>query len=438
MSLHHKIWRIAGPLILSNLSVPLLGLVDTAILGHLESPTYLAAVAVGSSILAFFYWGFGFLRMGTTGASAQAWGAADRESQVEVLLQSAALALTLGLAVLLIGPWLAPLAVSAMQTPNSAREFAVSYLDIRLLSAPAVLLTYVAVGWLIGQQRARWALVVMVVTNALNIVLDYLLIMGAGLNSDGAAYASVISEYCGAGIALWAVAPALRGLPRRQLGRMLASANYRQLLQTNSALFVRTAALLFAFAFFTAQSAGFGTSVLAANTILLNLLLFTSHGLDGFAHAAEALAGESAGRRRADEFTAVCKACGQWSLATGALLSLALLLAQTPIIALMTDLPEVRSSAHEHFGWLIALPLISVASYLLDGIFIGTLQTRWMQTTMLLCVLGIYLPVWQMSQGLGSHGLWLAFALFNLARGLSLGLVFLHLQRRQAWWPTTP
>ncbi len=434
MSLHHKIWRIAGPLILSNLSVPLLGLVDTAILGHLESPTYLAAVAVGSSILAFFYWGFGFLRMGTTGASAQAWGAADRDSQVEVLLQSASLALGLGLAVLLIGPWLAPLAVSAMQTPPSARELAISYLDIRLLSAPAVLLTYVAVGWLIGQQRARWALVVMVATNGLNIVLDYLLIMGAGLNSDGAAYASVISEYCGAGIALWAVAPALRGLARPQLSHLLVSANYRQLLQTNSALFVRTAALLFAFAFFTAQSAGFGTSVLAANTILLNLLLFTSHGRDGFAHAAEALVGESAGRRRADEFAAVCKACGQWSLATGALLSLALLLAQTPSIALMTDLPEVRASAHEHFAWLVALPLISVASYLLDGIFIGALQTRWMQYTMLLCVLGVYLPVWQLSQGLGSHGLWLAFTRFNLARGLSRGLAFGHLQRRQRWW----
>ncbi len=437
MSLHHKIWRIAGPLILSNLSVPLLGLVDTAILGHLESPTYLAAVAVGSSILAFFYWGFGFLRMGTTGASAQAWGAADRDRQAQVLLQSGSLALGLGLAVLLVGPWIAPLAVGAMQAPTSARELAISYLDIRLLSAPAVLLTYVAVGWLIGQQRARWALVVMVATNALNIALDYLLIMGAGLNSDGAAYASVISEYCGAGIALWAVAPALRGLPRQTAAHMLASANYGQLLQTNSALFVRTAALLFAFAFFTAQSAGLGTSVLAANTILLNLLLFTSHGLDGFAHAAEALAGESAGRRRADEFTAVCKACGQWSLATGALLSLALLVAQNPIIALMTDLPEVRSLAHEHFAWLVALPLISVASYLLDGIFIGTLQTRWMQYTMLLCVLGIYLPAWHVSQGLGSHGLWLAFTLFNLARGLSLGLAFLHLQRRHAWW-TTP
>ncbi|MBB3048606.1 MATE family multidrug resistance protein [Litorivivens lipolytica] len=434
MSLHHKIWRIAGPLILSNLSVPLLGLVDTAILGHLDSPTYLAAVAVGSSILAFFYWGFGFLRMGTTGASAQAWGAEDEDQQAQVLLQSTALALGLGLSVMLIGPWLAPLAVSAMQTPDSAREFAASYLDIRLLSAPAVLLTYVAVGWLIGQQRARWALVVMVATNALNIVLDYLLILGAGLNSDGAAWASVISEYSGLGIALWAVGPALRGIARQRLAGMLVSANYRAILQTNSALFIRTAALLFAFAFFTAQSATYGTTVLAANTILLNLLLFTSHGLDGFAHAAEALVGESAGRKHQQEFTAVCRACGQWSLAMGVLLSIGLLLGQDPIINLMTDLPAVATSAHEHFFWLAALPLISVASYLLDGIFIGTLQTRWMQHTMLLCVAAVYLPAWHLGQGLGSHGLWLAFLLFNLARGLSLGLVFARLQHRRDWW----
>lgn len=436
MNTHHKIWRIAAPMMLANISVPLLGLVDTAILGHLDSAHYLAAVAVGSSLLTMLYWSLGFLRMGTTGASAQARGSDDSLRESEVLLQSAALALALGLAVLMLTRWLVPAALVLMNTPPASIELALTYVEIRLFSAPAVLLTYVAVGWLIGQQRARWVLAITVSTNVLNIILDYVLILGLDMNSRGAAIASLISEYAGACVALRAVAPALAARSRQELGRMLRQyRHYSQILSTNGALFVRTALLLFAFAFFTAQSAELGTTILAANTILLNLMLFTAHGLDAFAHAAEALTGEAAGRRNWRQFREVCVASAMWSLAAGLLLSIALLAGKALILSLMTSLPEVLSTANTYYPWLLAMPLVSVACYLLDGIFVGALQTRWMQYSMVACVLGIYLPAWLLTLDLGNHGLWLAFVLFNLARGISLGLVFVWLSRNQRWWP---
>lgn len=424
-------------MMLANISVPLLGLVDTAILGHLDSAHFLAAVAIGSSLLTMLYWSLGFLRMGTTGASAQAHGTGNSLGQSEVLLQSSALALFLGLGVMLLAPVLLPAGLALMNTPPAAQELALTYSEIRLYSAPAVLLTYVTIGWLIGQQQVRWVLVITVSTNVLNVILDYILILGLDLNSRGAAIASLISEYAGAGIALRAVAPALAGRTRRELGQLLAQyRNYSRILGTNGALFVRTALLLFAFAFFTAQSANFGTTLLAANTILLNLMLFTAHGLDAFAHAAEALTGEAVGRRQWRQFRAVCIASAQCSAITGALLSLVLLAGKPLILTLMTGLPEVRTAASVYYTWLLAMPLVSVACYLLDGIFVGALQTRWMQYSMILCVLGVYLPVWLTTRQLENHGLWLAFVLFNLARGISLGLTFIWLSRTQRWWPT--
>lgn len=438
MSTYHKIWRIAGPMMLANISVPLLGLVDTAILGHLASPRYLAAVAVGSSILTMLFWGLGFLRMGTTGASAQARGSGDSRLQSEVLVQSLTLALLLGCAVLLLAPLFLPAALALMNTPPDSLELALTYTTIRLFSAPAVLITYVAMGWLIGQQKIRPVLLVTVSTNTLNIILDYIFILGLDMNSRGAAIASLISELAGAGIALIALEPTLAARSRRELWFMLSRVRrYTRILSANGALFVRTALLLFAFAFFTAQGAKFGVTVLAANTILLNLMLFTSHGLDAFAHAAEALVGEAVGKRSRLEFREVCLASARCSAATGLLLCLILLAGESLILSLMTDIPAVGATARTYYYWLLAMPLVSVACYLLDGIFIGALQTRWMQYSMLACVCGVYLPIWLLTQSWSNHGLWLSFLLFNVARGATLGFAFLWLSRRRRWWSHT-
>lgn len=422
-------------MIIANISVPLLGIVDTAILGHLPQAQYLAAVAVGSSILSFIYWGFGFLRMGTTGLTAQAYGGGQQQHQKLIIFQSICLAAVIGLAVIVLSPVLIAIGLRCVTPPQGALALAQQYLFIRIFSAPAVMINYAIIGWLIGRQNTRLPLLITVATNLVNIVLDVLLIVGLGMTSEGAALATLVAEYSGCALALAVLlrqTGALQGvIERRQLTRL---ADYRQLLLANRHLFVRTIALLASFAFFTAQGASQGQVVLAANTILLQLLLLVAFGLDGFAHAAEALTGDAIGRRQRTLFLDTCRHCAWWSLLTAAGFSLLYLVLGAPIIGLMTSIDTVRAVATEHLPWLIALSLVAMASYLLDGIFIGATKTAAMQTTMVLAVVLVYAPTWYFSRDWGNHGLWLAFLLFNGARGLFLGVAFGFYNRSRGWW----
>ncbi len=434
--LDHKIWRLAWPMIISNLSVPMLGLVDTAILGHLENAQYLAAVAVGGSILAFLYWGFGFLRMGTTGLTAQAFGAEDYHRSRLIAGQSMLLGLGIGLTIVFLSPFLLMLGLSLVVPPAGSYDLALNYAQIRIFSAPAVLINYAIIGWFIGQQNTRWPLIITLFTNALNVGLDFLLIIGLDMKSEGAAIATLIAEYSGCGLALLLLSRAMT----RQQGASVSRAqllhwpDYRQLLVVNRHLFIRTLVLLASFAFFTAQGSKQGDIVLAANTIIMNLLLLTSFGLDGFAHAAEALTGDAVGKRDPHQFLATCKQCAIWSLITAGLFTGLFLLAGTQLVSLLTSISAVQLEAYRYLPWLLVLPITAVWSYLLDGIFIGATQTASMQSSMLLSALLVYLPCWYFSQHWGNHGLWFSFIAFNLARGLSLAIVFYRYNRQQSWW----
>ncbi|WP_159240453.1 MATE family efflux transporter [Zhongshania aliphaticivorans] len=420
--IHRRIKALAWPMILANLSVPLLGIVDTAILGHLGDSRYLSAVAISTSLLAFLYWGFGFLRMGTTGASAQA---ANKQEGAGLLLKALLISLLISLFILLAGHKLSYLGLSLMNADDTLLPLAKSYLHIRLYSAPAVLATYVVIGWLIGQQNTRWPLIIAISTNILNIALDYFFIIKLNLHSDGAAIASAISEYGGLGLALWAVRHSLRHMASfgiKQVWRY--GPQIKQLLSSNFQLFIRTAALLFSFAFFTAQSAALGQNQLAANAILLQLMMISAYGLDGFAHAAEALVGEAYKRQDAHMLLSTCRACATYCVMTAAIMSAVLFLLKSPIVVVMTDLAVVQELVSEYYSWLIWLPLLCAPSYLLDGIYIGTLKTKAMQWCMLFCVCLVFLPLWRATLHWGNNGLWLAFSAFNLARGLSLALMF--------------
>ena len=433
--LHQRIWHLAWPMMLANISTPLLGIVDTAILGHLDSARYLAAVAVGSSLMSFLYWGFAFLRMGTTGLSAQAFGAGDQLQSQLLMGRSILLGITLGVLLILLSPWLLRLGFSLLVPAAGSEQLAMSYAQIRIHSAPALLVSMAVIGWLIGQQQTRWPLIITVFTHGLNIALDFLLIIGLGLHSDGAAIATVIAEYSGCALALAVVYCQWRGAKSDFDWRpLLRWADYRQLLLINRQLFIRTLALLFSFSFFTAQSAQLGENTLAANTLLINLLLLTAYGLDGFANAAEALVGEAIGQRNYDAFWQTCSHCALWSLATAGLFCGLFILFGPQLIALQTSLPAVFDLALVYLPWLWLLPLITVWSYLLDGIFIGATRTGPMQHTMLFSLLVVYLPAWYFTQALGNEGLWLALLVFNLARSLSLGLVFWSVNYRHNWW----
>ncbi|MEM0955748.1 MAG: MATE family efflux transporter [Pseudomonadota bacterium] len=433
-SIHHNIWQIAWPAILSNISTPLLGLVDTALLGHLDSTRYLAAVAIGASILSFLYWGFGFLRMGTTGLVARATGAKDRERELAVVLQSGILGVMLAALVLISqGLWL-PVGLRLMNPAAELSMLTQAYVSIRVYSAPAVLVTYAITGWFIGRQNTRWPMLILISTNVLNIVLDVVFIAVLDGKSEGAAYATLIAEYAGCALALALAVTKLDWTPlptvRKQLGKV---SSYASLLRSNQYLFVRTVSLLLAFAFFTAMSTRQGETTLAANTVMLNLLMLAAFALDGFAFAAEGLAGNAAGARDLDRFYAAVRACWVWTLITAVALSLALLAAGPWLYPLFTDHTAVLAGIHRHQGWLILLPLVAAPSYLLDGVFIGTDRSRYMMKGMVISVCLIYLPAWYLSRGLENDGLWLAFTLFNGSRGATLAWYFLRLKQSEGW-----
>lgn len=428
-----EVARLAWPLILSNITVPLLGLVDTAVMGHLPDDRYLGGVTLGATIFTFLYWGFGFLRMGTTGLTAQADGAADATGVTRLLLQGLALALVIGAGLIVVHGPLVALGLWLLDGSADVTALAERYAAVRIASAPAVLANYAILGWALGLGHSRVALGLMIINNGLNIVLDLLLVMGFGMTVEGVAFASVIADYgtaaCGL---LWARAALRRRGGRWRPALLREWSTYRRLLRVNAALFVRTLCLLFAIAFFHAQGARLGDTVLAANAVLMQFVLLTSYALDGFAHAAEALVGRSLGAGDDAAFRRRLRAAAGWSAISAGLASVAFLLGGEALIALLTGLAPVRAEAATYLPWMIAMPVLAAGSYLLDGVFVGATRTAAMRDTMILA-LAVYLAVWYATTGLGNHGLWLAFSVFTLTRSVSLGLVLRRSLQRGDW-----
>ncbi|MCE8035562.1 MATE family efflux transporter [Billgrantia tianxiuensis] len=436
-SARRRIWTLAWPIILSNITVPLLGLVDTAVVGHLPDSRYLAGVTLGATLFSFLYWGFGFLRMGTTGLTSQAVGR-ENDSEVRNLLgQALLLAMGIGALLILFSQPLIALGLWLLDGSEVATRLAAEYAQIRILSAPAVLANYAILGWFLGQQNSRVTLAILVLTNSVNIALDLLFVVGLGMTSDGVAWATVIADYTALAFGAWLVLRQLQLLQGRFLReRLFRVAAYGELFQVNANLFLRTLGLLFAMAFFTSRGAAQGDTVLAANAVLMQFIMLTSYALDGFAHAAEATTGRAVGRRRWDEFGTAVRAATEFSLITATAAALAFALGGHQLIALLTGLPEVRATAGEYLPWMVAMPLIAVWSYLLDGVFIGATAIREMRNSIFLA-LAIYLPAWWLTQQAAApdyvnHALWLSFLIFTAARSLVLASYYWH-HRRSRW-----
>ncbi|SDN83018.1 MATE family efflux transporter [Vreelandella arcis] len=415
-----RIWALAWPIIISNITVPLLGLVDTAVVGHLPDSRYLAAVTLGATLFSFLYWGFGFLRMGTTGLVAQAVGRESHSDVRNLLGQSLIMAVVIGSLLIIFASPIISLGLWLLDGSEVATSLARSYAEIRLWSAPAVLANYTILGWFLGQQNARVTLMILVLTNSVNIVLDIWFVMGLGLTSDGVAWASVIADYCALAFGGFLVLRQLGTLEGRFLrSRLWALSAYTALFNVNANLFIRTLGLLFAMAFFTAQGARQGDTTLAANAVLLQFIMLTSYALDGFAHAAESLVGSAYGRRDWPAFAATVRAAARFSWWTAAGAALLFALGGNGLIALLTGLEDVRATAATYLPWMVAMPLIAVWSYLLDGVFIGTTSIAAMRNSIFIG-LAVYLPTWWLTQGLGNHGLWFAFTLFTCVRSAVL------------------
>lgn len=429
---HRAIWRIAAPMILSGITVPMLGLVDTAVMGHLDGAHFLAAVAAAAIIFTVLFMGLNFLRMGTTGLTAQAFGAGDAARIHASLLQPLLLAMLLA-SMLLVGQQAVFAAALKILAPTSlTADYARAYFSIRIWSAPAALANLAIIGWLLGMQDARGPLLMTVVINLCNIVLDLLFVVGLGLEVRGVAAATLIGEYAGLAVGLGCVhrhLPASRWL-QPPIG-LLDRAGLQRLFQVNSNLFLRSMALMFVFAFITVQGARLGDRILASNALLLNFLYLLSYALDGIAHAAEALTGKAVGSANALGLRLTVRRTLAWTalLATGfaALYGLAGGL----IIDLLTDLPELRVTARIYLPWLVVLPLAAAWCFLYDGVYIGLTRSREMRTVMIGSLLGLFLPVWYLLQDAGNHALWIALLVFMAGRSLGMHLWLRRILRQE-------
>ena len=417
-------------MIIANISTPLLGLVDTAVMGHLDNASFLAAVALAGLIFNFLFWGFGFLRMGTAGLSAQAFGANNTLELNAILLRAMVLAVSISFLLLVFQQSIAAFSFYLINCNDSIEPLAQQYFYIRIWSAPACLCQYVILGWFLGRQNTTSPLLIVVTTNACNICLDLLFVVHYGMNTEGVALASVLAEYIGL---IFGVLLVIRNIPVSSLSlswpHLLQADKIKAMLLINGHLSVRTLCLIFTFSFFTVQGAKFGSAILAANAILMNFQTFMAYALDGFAHAAEALIGRALGAKNKILFQQSIKTTALWSLLVALLFTLTFNFAGQDIINSLTHLTEVREPAYEYLPWLIALPLISFSSFLLDGVFIGATLSRQMRDCILLSLFLVFLPSWYYTQDLANHGLWLALSLFMLMRTLIMLGYYLYYQR---------
>ncbi len=429
---HGRVWALSWPMILANLAVPLVGAVDTAVMGRLPDARYLGAVAIGAAIMNALYWMLGFLRMGTTGLTAQALGAGDQRALAATASQAALAALVLGTALVAAQAPLRGLALWLFEASPNVEALTGDYFSIRIWGAPALLLYLVEMGVLFGLQRMRAALALSLLLNLSNATLDFAFVMGLGWDVKGVATGTLISEWLAAmaGMPLVLRALARQGCQWPRLQAVLGRQRLAHLFQLSANLVLRTFFVQLPFFLLTALGASLGDVVLAANAVLLQFLHIMAFGLDGFAHTAETLAGYAFGKRDAKGLRRASGYSAVWAGLTACLFSAAYGLFGDNLIALFTNLPEVRATAAAYLPWVAALPLAAVWAFLLDGVFIGATRTAELRNAMFLAA-AIYLAVlWLAFEPLGNHGVWLAMLAFMAARGVILGAMYPQLERR--------
>lgn len=419
---HRRILAIALPIVASNATIPLLGVVDTAIIGQLGQAAAIGAVGLGAVILSSLYWILGFLRMATTGLAAQARGAGDTVESSALLVRALAIAGAAGFGfILLQGPLLAGALLLAPASPE-AEALARSYLSIRIWGAPATIAGYAVTGWLIAQERTRAVLALQLATNLFNVVLSICFVLGLGWGVPGVAGATLLAEWTGLALGLWLCRSAFGGPGWRDRARLLAPDRLRRMAGVSGDILIRSVVLQGSFTAFVFLGAGLGDVTLAANQILLQFLSVTAYALDGFAFAAESLVGQAVGAGRRAELRRTVRLSAIWGGIGAVTLSVTFAIAGPACIAWMTTAPEVQAAARADLPWLVLAPLVGVGAWMLDGIFIGATKTREMRNAMLLSVavyagaLAVFLPT------LGNNGLWLALTFLNLARTATLGI----------------
>lgn len=429
---HRRVLRIALPIVLSNVTVPLLGAVDTGVVGQLGLAAPIGAVGLGAVVLASIYWIFGFLRMGTSGLAAQARGEGNRAEEAAILIRALLIGALVGLGMVALQQPLIRLALSISPGSAEVEGLARAYLRLRIWGAPATICLYAITGWLIAQERTRGVLGLQVLMNGLNVGLDLWFVLGLGWGVPGVAVATLIAEWSGLGFGLWLCREGLgggRGQVAIDWQRVADWASLRRMLAVNADILLRTVVLQGSFTAFVFLGAGFGDVTLAANQVLMQFLEITAFGLDGFAFAAESLVGQAVGAGSALRVRRAAWVTSQWGGGGAVLLAAGFWLAGPWLIDLIAASGAVRAEARTFLPWVVLAPVIGIASWMFDGIFIGATRTKEMRNAMAVSVAIYGVALWLMVPGFGNHGLWAALMVLNLARGASMALYYRRVEQ---------
>ncbi|MGI9372883.1 MAG: MATE family efflux transporter [Hyphomicrobiales bacterium] len=418
---HRAVLAIAIPIMASNVSEPLIGVVDTWVIGRLPEAYYIGAIAIGALIFSFIFWGFGFLRLGTGGMTAQAAGARDVQEIRAVLGRALMIAGVCGVALIALSPLIESLSFWMISASDEVEAHARDYFQIRIFAAPFSLANYVILGWFIGLGRASTAFYLQLVLNISNIILDIVFVHGMGMTSDGVALGTLLAAIIAMGAGAFAVHHELKARGGSfNWPRIMDKARLKRMVTVNFNIMVRSLALVFAFSWFTVQSAKGGDIILAANTVLQNIWMISVFLIDGFAMAAEALVGQAVGATSLSRFKQAVRLTTLWAFVVAGICSIIIYVLGGVFIDALTVNEEVRASARVYLIWTALCPIIGVGCFQLDGIFIGATQTRDIRNMMLISMVFYFIAWWVFTAWFGNHGLWMAILAFFAVRGVTL------------------
>jgi len=425
---HKRVLGVAIPIVLANATIPILGAVDTGVVGQMGLAVPIGAVGIGAIIISAIYWLFGFLRMGTTGLTAQAIGSNDHSETSALLVRGILIGLGAGLVLIMTQIPLFSAALGIAPASFEVESLAQEYLKIRVYSAPAAIAIFGITGWLIANERTRAVLVLMLLINSINIVLDFVFVLRLGWGVEGVAFATLIAEWSGLFFGLWLARKGFKNGYWKNWSQIFDRARLTKMAKVNSDILIRSVLLEIAFVSFLFLGSSFDDATLAANQVLIQFLNITAYAMDGFAFAAEALVGKALGARNRLIFRRSAVMTSQWGFGSVVVMALAFYVFGNTIINVMTTAEDVRAVSYEYLPWMVLAPLVGAAAWMLDGIFIGATRTEDMRNMMFIsfCVyliaLALLLPKY------GNHGLWASLIIFSIARGLTLGYKYPNLE----------
>lgn len=431
--MNKEILRLAIPNVLTNITIPLLGMVDVYLMGHLESIHYLGGVALGSALFNFLYWAFAFLRMSISGLAAQSYGRVDNEEMAIVMQRGALIAAAGSLLLITFQIPLADLGLSILEGSPEVKDQARRYFAIRIWDAPASIMLFVFYGWYLGMQNSVYPMVIALTVNIVNIILSFVLVRLFGMDVDGVALGSVLAQYVGLILALILFFKKYRWIIpyfTRKLSILLT--NMSNFLSVSTNIFIRTLFIILVFTFFTSKSAGIGDITLAANSVLLQYMLLFSYFLDGYGYAAEALIGKLFGARNRLKLSYSVHMLLRWGLGFAIVFSAAYLILGETLLSLFTRQTEIIETGKQYLLWVVMMPLVSFLTYIFDGVFIGiggSVQMR--RSVVIAAVFFFFLPFYILFPYLGNHAMWLSMFLFMVVRSLYLTISYPRIIKRE-------